>query len=446
MSPCQSFSIICNTYELKRRFIMPLYQYIKPTDQPSGKFRLIDWLDKNFQNTNYTHFYCLAAFAKINPFYKLHTSIQDWNSRGNTSAAVFGIDHKGTSLQALQYALANFDKVQILHVNYSTFHPKLYIFLGTTKASIYYGSSNFTSGGLETNFEGGMIVDFDIPKEQLQFDELFDCYNSIAASGLSCITKLTPSFLNTLNTSGFLLDETKRSKSSTTMTPASTSSSHTSLFGGFKIKPARSIPKNVITMAAASAGIVMPPVKKASPPIALSPLVSRPVPASPVVVPVVINGFVIQIVPHHNGEILLSKVAINQNPTFFGFPFTGATTSKKSGNPSYPQRVPDPIVNIRVFDSKGNLIKTELNYALNTIYYTKKSEIRITITPSILSGLTAPANSYPLLVMRESTIIGCDYDLDFYSAGSIDYNNYLAICNQSLPSGGKSIARRMGWI
>jgi len=170
------------------------------------------------------------------------------------------------------------------------------------------------------------------------------------------------------------------------------------------------------------------------------------VPASPVVVPVVINGFVIQIVPHHNGEILLSKVAINQNPTFFGFPFTGATTSKKSGNPSYPQRVPDPIVNIRVFDSKGNLIKTELNYALNTIYYTKKSEIRITITPSILSGLTAPPNAYPLLVMRESTIIGCDYDLDFYSAGSIDYNNYLAICNQSLPSGGKSIARRMGWI
>ena len=151
---------------------MPLYQYIKPADQPSGKFRLIDWLDKNFQNPNYIHFYCLAAFAKINPFYKLHTSIQSWNSRGNTSAAVFGIDHKGTSLQALQYALANFDEVQILHVNYSTFHPKLYIFLGATKASIYYGSSNFTSGGLETNFEGGMIVDFDIPREQLQFDEL----------------------------------------------------------------------------------------------------------------------------------------------------------------------------------------------------------------------------------------------------------------------------------
>lgn len=425
---------------------MPLYQYIKPSDQPSGKFRLIDWLEKNFQNTNYTHFYCLAAFAKINPFYKLHTSIQDWNSRGNTSAAVFGIDHKGTSLQALQYALANFDEVQILHVDYATFHPKLYIFLGGTKASIYYGSSNFTSGGLETNFEGGMIVDFDIPKEQLQFNELFDCYNSIATSGLSCITKLTPTFLDTLNTSGFLLDETKKPISSITMTSSFTKSSHTSLFGDFKIKPARPIPKNVITMAAASAGIIMSPVKKTGIPNTLSTPVSRTVPASPVVVPIVINGFVIQIVPHHNGEILLSKVAMNQNPAFFGYPFTGVTTPKKNTNSSYPQRVPDPIVNIRVFDSNGNLIKTAFNYALNTIYYTKKKEIRITITPSILSGLTAPANSYPLLVMRASTIIGCDYDLDFYSVGSIDYNNYLAICDQSLPSGGKPIARKMGWI
>ena len=425
---------------------MPLYQYIKPADQPSGKFRLIDWLDKNFQNPNYIHFYCLAAFAKINPFYKLHTSIQSWNSRGNTSAAVFGIDHKGTSLQALQYALANFDEVQILHVNYSTFHPKLYIFLGATKASIYYGSSNFTSGGLETNFEGGMIVDFDIPKEQLQFDELFDCYSSIATSGLSCITKLTPSFLNVLNTSGFLLDETKGAKSSASIASASTSSSRTLLFGGFKIKPARSIPKNVITMAAASAGIIMPPLKKANSPITLSTSVSKTAPTSPVIVPIVVNGFVIQIVPHHNGEILLSKVAINQNPTFFGFPFTGATTPKKPTNPSYPQRVPDPIVNIHVFDNKGKLIKTKLNYALNTIYYTKKSEIRITITPSILKSLTASAKSYPLLVMRKSSITGYDYDLYFYSTGSIDYNNYLAICDQLLPSGGKSIPRRMGWI
>ena len=48
--------------------------------------------------------------------------------------------------------------------------------------------------------------------------------------------------------------------------------------------------------------------------------------------------------------------------------------------------------------------------------------------------------------MRKSSITGYDYDLDFYSTGSIDYNNYLAICDQLLPSGRKSIPRRMGWI
>src|SRR5207253_2874287 len=32
---------------------------------------------------------------------------------------------------------------------------------------------------------------------------------------------------------------------------------------------------------------------------------------------------VIQIIPHHNGEIFLSKNAVNQNPALFGFPFSG---------------------------------------------------------------------------------------------------------------------------
>ena len=89
------------------------------------------------------------------------------------------------------------------------------------------------------------------------------------------------------------------------------------------------------------------------------------------------------------------------------------TVPKKPSNPSYPQCVPDPIVNIRVFDSTGALVNTVLNYSLNTIYYTKKSEIRITITPSILNGLNlAPTANYPILVMRTSAISGCDYDLD----------------------------------
>ena len=78
----------------------------------------------------------------------------------------------------------------------------------------------------------------------------------------------------------------------------------------------------------------------------------------------------------------------------------------------------------------------------------KKSEIRITITPSILSALNVAAitTNYPILVMTTSTIIGCDYELSFYAPGSAIYNDYLSVCNQSLPSGGKPISRKMGWL
>lgn len=59
----------------------------------------------------------------------------------------------------------------------------------------------------------------------------------------------------------------------------------------------------------------------------------------------------IQIKPHHNGEILLSVTAAMQNPSFFDWPFTGRTTPKKRGNPSYPQRVVDYEITVHRPDS-----------------------------------------------------------------------------------------------
>lgn len=433
---------------------MPAYQYIHPADQPIGAFRLIDWMEANFLSAEYNSFACLVAFAKIKPFYKLHESIQKWNSRGNQSEAVIGIDHKGTSYQALQYVLSNFDSVNILHTDYSTFHPKLYIFRGDKKATAYYGSSNFTSGGLETNFEGGVIFNYDLPTDQSEFDNLFSSYNSVYSPSVSCITPLTLASLEGLKSSGLLLDESVMPKASRSSAPSASSaeaSTASSIFGSFITKPARSIPRNVMAAAAASAGIIMAAVKPARnghrSVVETPPPSTTPVPA-PVVMPVLADGFVIQVIPHHNGEILLSKVAVDQNRSFFGFPFTGTTVPKMARNPTYPQRVPDPMVNIRVYDNTGTLVNTELNYSLNTIYYEKKSEIRITIKPSILSSLSIASitTNYPILVMRLSSAEGCDYDLAFYEYGSPSYLSYLSICDQTLPSGGKPIARKMGWI
>ncbi len=39
-----------------------------------------------------------------------------------------------------------------------------------------------------------------------------------------------------------------------------------------------------------------------------------------------------------------------------------------------------------------------------------------------------------------------DYDIEIYTLGSVQYNAYLAVCNQTMPSGGKKVPRRFGWL
>ncbi len=424
---------------------MSNFTFIKPIDQPSGSFRLLDWLDTNFRDKNFTNFRCTVAFAKIKPFYKLHNSIQVWNSNGNYSEAIIGVDHKSTSLQALQYAMSNFNSVYILHVNYSTFHPKLYIFYGPRKAVAYYGSSNLTSGGLETNFEGGVLFDFDLTKDNTEFNNLLLNYTTLLNPSVPCTVLLTPTFLSQLESANLLLDESITPTKSP-LIPSATKFSTTTkpLFGSYSVKPAKSIPKSVIT-AASSSGIIPSSAPKAKG-RSTSPS-TKALPSAPIIIPLLVDGFISQIAPHNNGEILLSKLAVNQNPAFFGFPFTGSTIPKKATNVAYPQRTPDPTINIEVYDSRGALVNFVPNYKLNMVYYTRKSEIRITITPSILAGLgwTLGNPNYPIMVMELSKATGIDYELKFYALGSIDYTNYLTICNQTLPSGGNSVPRKMGW-
>ena len=82
---------------------MSTYQYICPIDQPVGNFRLIDWLETNFNSDNFDSFKCLVAFAKIKPFYKLHQSIQDWVAKGKKCEAVLASQNilcKSKSIQS----------------------------------------------------------------------------------------------------------------------------------------------------------------------------------------------------------------------------------------------------------------------------------------------------------------------------------------------------------
>lgn len=159
--------------------------------------------------------------------------------------------------------------------------------------------------------------------------------------------------------------------------------------------------------------------------------------------PVIADSLVIQILPHENGEIFLSKRALDQNPDFFGYPFSGRTTPKKGSNTSYPQRQPDPVVRFMVFNTRGNPKRILDSFGLNMVHYEKKSDVRITVPPEVAKSIP----DYSILVMRQvEEDARLDYEIEVFPPKHSRYEDFLQVCNQTLPSGGKKKPRRMGWL
>jgi HKD family nuclease len=405
---------------------MPIITLQKPSDQPLGKWRLIDDLKANLASGDFNSFYILVAYAKVSPLLKMEESIIGWNAQGKIIHAVFGIDQKGTSKEALLFALDKFKHAYVAHSPKGTlnptFHPKIYIFAGQEKAIAYVGSNNLTVGGIETNFESLIKLELSLPQEKDFFDNLLNCWND----SLMVSQKLTSELISKLINEKLICTEEEMSPASKASGQAKVYSTADELgFPAIKIIPPSPLP---------------PGKSKSKPKTQPSQAVSE-APSAYKKLPAI--ALAIQIVPHHNGEVFLSKIAINQNPSFFGWPFTGKSTSKKANNPEYPQKVPDPIVNITVYDKMEIPISRHAGYNLNTVYYEKKSEIRITVPQNVVKN--APA--YSIMVMQfcpqESQQ---DYDIEIYAPGSSIYDTYLKVCNQKMPSGGKAVARRFGWL
>ena len=407
--------------------------FLRPIDQFDGTRRLLQELQACLHSNDYNQLRISVAFAKSGPLLRLSPFLEHWRSHGKTVEAIIGIDLLGTSRQALEFALQNFDKVYILNSGtHSIFHPKFYLFFGDGHAACYQGSHNLTVGGTETNLEGGVKIELDRPEDEAVFREALDSWTSLLPNACPMAKELDQPLIAALLTDGLIFDENIPKPKQPIVPPEEPALPITpklAHLGKFYPKPPSPIPKKAFPAIPAEAG--------AAPPA------GQPAPATPAAT-VSTEALVIQIVPHHNGEVFLSKIAVNQNPAFFGYPFTGATTPKFAHNPSYPQRVPDPVVNITVYDAAGNVALTKSAFRLNTVYYSTKSEIRITFSPDLV-GAIAP---YAIMVMRR-TNEPHDYEIDIFNPGnppSARYQQYLHGCNQTMPSGGAAHARRMGWL
>ncbi len=350
-------------------------------------------------------------------------SLGTWKKAGKSTQAIFGLSHKGTSQQALKLSLKLFDEVFVCFPgSISTFHPKIYLFAGEARAVLFYGSHNLTSGGTETNFEAGIKVKLTLPDDRDLLDQANASINSLLPPACLITRRLDQALLARLIAEELVFDEAKPVARFGKPTKKSKTSG-AALFPAVFPKPPMAVPP----------GLLAKTIGKA-----LKPKIKAP-PKASVVIPS--EELAIQIVPHRNGEVFLSKTAVNQNPTFFCFPFTGETIPKKGSNKAYPQREPDPIVDVAIFDSTGAKVIQNTAFPLNTVFYDKKGEIRITVSPD-LSHKIAP---FSVLHMRMGDG-SCDYYFEIYNPGSKRHEDLLASCDQILPSGGAAQSRKMGWL
>ena len=324
---------------------MPKFSLIRPLDQPLGRQRLLQELQTSLDDQRLSRFRLVVAYAKSGPLLRLRTQLETWRATGKRAEAIFGIDQQGTSKEALALALRLFDSVYVTRAKGITFHPKIYSFDGVDYAKVFIGSNNFTVHGTEKNFESAVGIEIDLPADENVRAAFADAWIELLPESCEATKKLDDQMLQDLLADGVVIPE--RLMQWHPSGGAAAGHRPAAALQHFAVSPESPLPRNAFP---ADEAVAATDAKSAQ------------------AIPGIAHRFVIQIKPQRNGEIRLSRAAIRQNRDFFGWPFTGRTTPKKPGNPSYPQRVPDPKVNIEVFDVGPVPILALRAFALNTVY------------------------------------------------------------------------------
>jgi len=132
---------------------------------PNSEYRVGDFLNKSFNDPNWTEFQAAVAFVKQSGTKHIFNGLKSFVERGGKVRITAGVDVGGTTSEALQdllNALNGKEGVFIFHnANSSTFHPKIFLFKNDQKAEAIIGSNNLTEGGLFTNYEAAVLLSLD---------------------------------------------------------------------------------------------------------------------------------------------------------------------------------------------------------------------------------------------------------------------------------------------
>lgn len=403
-------------------------------------------LVEELRSRRYRRFVAAVAFATSTGTSRICEALKEFTDGGGDALVFCGLSNGVTSTQAVEHLLTAGASVVGLDLgSRNIFHGKVYGFCGDEDGLLIMGSNNLTADGLYRHVEASAALRLDprIDAERRLLAQPYDLIDWFRNNHRDNVIDLSLPSLAERVDSGQLLDEAvERPRVSGEVDDEEADDDGEAARPGV---PAIRIPAPPPPGAgfapfrrrrAAAPGVVAPIVPVA-PGVAAPVVPVAPAPPRPA------QALVLQIIPHDNGEIFLSKRALNERPAFFGYPFTAVGNPKFAKNAPYPHRQPDPIVHLRIYDAAGAVLHDNPSLAVNMIYNTLKKDVRITISARL--ARTIP--EYSVLVMRESDLAsGVDYSLEIFHPGSGQYNQYLARCTVSLPTGGKPPARRMGWI
>lgn len=155
----------------------------------------------------------ISAFASESGVYGLSPYLNTAKGNFKNLNLIVGVDLEGTSKEALEEILAlNINGYIFYQKEQPVFHPKIYLFEGSKEFKLIIGSSNLTRGGLFTNVESSVLIEFDSnDKEGLRLlSELKDYYKSLFDFSDPNLFKINSTIIADFYADGIIPDETTR--------------------------------------------------------------------------------------------------------------------------------------------------------------------------------------------------------------------------------------------
>lgn len=163
----------------------------------------------------FTFFRACVAFAKASGILQLAPSLQTYMTRGGRVEVVVGVDEGITTKQALELIITYSTVAYVFNNPVSTFHPKVYLFeTPKQRAVAFIGSSNLTVGGLFTNYEANIGLEFDltVASDRSAYADVSAIFQNATDPTTGNAKRLDQALLNDLMQARLVANETRRTR------------------------------------------------------------------------------------------------------------------------------------------------------------------------------------------------------------------------------------------